>query len=1037
MIAAMGRWIFALLPLAAIGRVPIEPAANLMHAMTHHEVLHLDDFTLTQRQRRDGTIQHHFQFSAFNETFQIKLQQDEQLFAHGIEVFTTGQDGELQPYRFEKRHYLAGTVVNHDGDSEVKLYINDGFVLGTIDVGHERYYIEPSRFHYNDSSAQMVVYAKSHLKPDGWKMGGKEHETKSFCSCGANTTHHSDGHSHDYSHSHENNHDHSHPEPRSDWFSGKRSKRHLPKMRQRSRRNQASDRFNTCLMTVVADSRLYQFFESSAADVTAHMMRHVEESSRIFRATNFGGVTGLGLAVRRVIIEDNAATDPFRERSTWKVGEMLEQFSFSYTFDQSCLAHLFTRVDFVGGTLGLAWVGSPEANRQGGLCHKNANQYLNTGLTTNINFGNNVPFATTALVTAHEIGHNWGAAHDERAPCTVSNTDPEGNYLMYAIAVDGSKPNNNQLSPCSISSISAVIQSKGDCFSIPPEGICGNRRLERAGQDGKNGTEDDEVCDAGQGDSCCSSSCKFLNSATCSPANNACCNQNTCRGFEDALKHTCFQSFAFDEQCRSDAYCVNPDSPFCEVSQPKPIGTPCGNGGRCTNTNDDPLTRCTSFCARFGGVACDCSDDDECRTCCKHDPEADCGNVNGTCGCPFRATANTCVKASAVLGTLRTDRPGLPITCYQDQENDTNTHYSEADNPKLDPTCVDTEDSKCQRILNKLSGTSCSIGVCNSNGVCETPETGVARFGDGIGSLSVNAISEWARENIVGAVMLATFIVWLPICICIARYDHNQRKINADYGTANRAAGTMARKVRRKNSRMDAAEYARRRSKRGARPAADRPSASGGRKFETRPKKSSAGAGGDKPKSSSGGGSKSRSNGGKSNGGARQPGASRSKETIALSANKPARSKPKTPTASASAHPKSKSSGGSKQPSAISLATNKPARKQDAKPRSAAAVAAAALHSSQDSASGRGPARRGDGGANGPQRRQPQVIALGPSRGRGDSAANMPRPNHSRQAQRQPPHRMNVQRDARSSASERNRQALGYQPKGRLATDVV
>jgi hypothetical protein len=361
--AAMMAAVLAATAFMVQSRVPQQPAEHLGHAMNHHEVLHLEDFTLQQRLRRDGTLQHHMQFEAFNRTFQIKMEHDQPRFAHGIKVFKVDEAGQLQPYRFNPQHYVQGMVVNHDGFSEARLYINDGFVLGTITVDDEIFYLEPARFHYNDSAAQLLIYARSDLKPDGWRMGGPAAEHESFCSCGANSSH-----------------DHGEAAGArmgNDWYESTAPPRNTAANRLRTRRSQASSEFNTCLMTVVADNRLYQYYESSEADVTAVMLNHIEEASRVFRTTAFNGITGLGLAVREVIIESNLATDPFN-RASWQVGSMLEQFSLSYTFDRSCLAHLFTRVDFDGGTLGLAWVGSPDGNRQGGICHGSASQYLNT-----------------------------------------------------------------------------------------------------------------------------------------------------------------------------------------------------------------------------------------------------------------------------------------------------------------------------------------------------------------------------------------------------------------------------------------------------------------------------------------------------------------------------------------------------------------------------------------------------------------------------------------------------------------------------------
>ncbi|CAI5438053.1 unnamed protein product [Caenorhabditis angaria] len=63
-----------------------------------------------------------------------------------------------------------------------------------------------------------------------------------------------------------------------------------------------------------------------------------------------------------------------------------------------CLAYALTFRDFVGGTLGLAWVASPQFNTAGGICqvHQRYNEgsrgwfhrSLNTGIVTLVNYGN-------------------------------------------------------------------------------------------------------------------------------------------------------------------------------------------------------------------------------------------------------------------------------------------------------------------------------------------------------------------------------------------------------------------------------------------------------------------------------------------------------------------------------------------------------------------------------------------------------------------------------------------------------------------------
>ena len=74
-----------------------------------------------------------------------------------------------------------------------------------------------------------------------------------------------------------------------------------------------------------------------------------------------------------------------------------------------CLVHAFTNYDFVGGILGLAWVGRPASNGAG-ICAQNyGGRSLNTGISTATNFGKPVSSAVATITLAHEFGHNFGS----------------------------------------------------------------------------------------------------------------------------------------------------------------------------------------------------------------------------------------------------------------------------------------------------------------------------------------------------------------------------------------------------------------------------------------------------------------------------------------------------------------------------------------------------------------------------------------------------------------------------------------------------
>ena len=179
--------------------------------------------------------------------------------------------------------------------------------------------------------------------------------------------------------------------------------------------------------------------------------------------------------------------------------------------------------------MGLAWVASP-SGASGGICERykvyteNMSGYprttkrsLNTGIITFVNYNSRVPPKVSQLTLAHEIGHNFGSPHDYPSHCrpggqngtlrdslasylhkliyfdlscssvcvlgqtkrlTVRfyysidyfSTFSLGNYIMFASATSGERPNNSRFSNCSVGNISSVLDAieegkKKNCFT--------------------------------------------------------------------------------------------------------------------------------------------------------------------------------------------------------------------------------------------------------------------------------------------------------------------------------------------------------------------------------------------------------------------------------------------------------------------------------------------------------------------------------------------------------------------------------------------
>ena len=95
--------------------------------------------------------------------------------------------------------------------------------------------------------------------------------------------------------------------------------------------------------------------------------------------------------------------------------------------------------------------------------------------------------------------------HDSGVTCTpfsATPSDAKGNYIMYASATSGDRPNNSKFSPCSIANVTMVLDAvfqerfgKENCFKEREEAFCGNNIVEMDG-------ENPEECDCGYMEDC-------------------------------------------------------------------------------------------------------------------------------------------------------------------------------------------------------------------------------------------------------------------------------------------------------------------------------------------------------------------------------------------------------------------------------------------------------------------------------------------------------------------------------------------------------
>jgi len=177
--------------------------------------------------------------------------------------------------------------------------------------------------------------------------------------------------------------------------------------------------------------------------------------------------------------------------------------------------------------------------------------------------------------------------HDFPQECRPGGV--HGNYIMFASATSGDRPNNSKFSTCSIKNISNVLDAiednkKRNCFLASEGAFCGNKIVESG-----------EECDCGFNDEECQDKCCYprlinetdlsLNATAkgctrrkrtqCSPSQGPCCESDTC-SFVPAHAH---QICKEETECSWSSAC-NGTTFECPEPKPRDNKTKCNNGNK-------------------------------------------------------------------------------------------------------------------------------------------------------------------------------------------------------------------------------------------------------------------------------------------------------------------------------------------------------------------------------------------------------------------------------------------------------------------------
>ncbi|CAB3236817.1 unnamed protein product [Arctia plantaginis] len=468
------------------------------------------------------------------------------------------------------------------------------------------------------------------------------------------------------------------------------------------------DKRNTCSLYIQTDPLIWRHVREGFPDhrdlskkaevdmktreeILSLISHHVTAVNYIYSHSKFDGRLehrNIKFEVQRIKIDDDSMcnTHGLAESNQFcleniDVSNFLNLHSLG-NHEDFCLAYVFTYRDFTGGTLGLAWVASA-SGASGGICEKyktytetiggmyqSTKRSLNTGIITFVNYNSRVPPKVSQLTLAHEIGHNFGSPHDYPSECRPGGQ--QGNFIMFASATSGDRPNNSRFSTCSIGNISQVLDAvregrKRNCLSTSEGAFCGNKIVE-VGEECDCGYDENECKDK-----CCyprllstiekekndtAKGCTRRANTQCSPSQGPCCGSN-CQFVPAHRNQTCREA----TECSHASFCSG-NSADCPEPRAMANRTKCNNGtqlcisGECSGSIclEWNMTECflsSTMRAAGEGVAVAVSDR---RALC----QLACQRGAGPC----RSTAEFAQQVGLPLGGISL-RPGSPCDNFQ------------------------------------------------------------------------------------------------------------------------------------------------------------------------------------------------------------------------------------------------------------------------------------------------------------------------------------------------------------------------------------
>ena len=577
-------------------------------------------FTVKQRvntSREIREVEYEIYFVAFNKTFKLLLHEcpdDTFSFRHpaGITITVIGPPTKSKTQRKAGRYFnhgperrVSGYLINEPSSVFHGKYNNvSGMLGGVIHAADEVYYVRPGR--YPILSLRLSAANKKNFR----LVGFRERDVKLSATNNEKSSQQTGDSSVKVRESAKNN---------GAKLEARQHRRLVQTTGFRRLRRQASPIYKVCELTAVIHPTFYSTScEGSITKTIDIVSLAVRRADRYVRRVDFNSdnvADNIGVVIKEIIIYTNESLE--KERLGYynhNSKHTLQAFS-KFDFRESCLGVLFTHHTFDNNVVGLAYMGmSSRFAAPGGLCQKRKRfkkqlLCLNSLFVSDKNSHGQLSSLDLALTLTHEIGHAFGAPHDNEAECVSGGIF--GMYLMHPTNMVADRPHSSVFSSCSILKMGPVIDSKGWCLkAYEADTYCGNSIREPGeecdcGRDGKYCRSVDRCCvPPSKGEPGCR--IKREIGYVCSPSASPCCT-DSCQVETEA--RVCLAA----TDCTRAAVC---DSVSVECPEPVPLadGTLCAGGVRVCSGGQCVGSRCKLY----GWIDCQCVHvhDELCQLCC-------------------------------------------------------------------------------------------------------------------------------------------------------------------------------------------------------------------------------------------------------------------------------------------------------------------------------------------------------------------------------------------------------------------------------------